>query len=69
MSDNENRDKIILFAKSAGMSENDFKDAIADIYAGIVDMELDGMPEAIHEQASIFPGHKLVMTCHREFLN
>lgn len=63
------REKLITYARQIGMTEETFNETIADMYAGIVDMRLDDLPDSTHEQTSIFPGHKLVITSRREFLN
>lgn len=68
-SDKENGDKIIHLAQSSGMSKEEFREAIAELYAGMIDMEMDDNPDLVFEQTSVFDGHKLVIECRREFLN
>lgn len=63
------RDQLIMAARQIGMTEDTFKDAIADIYAAMVDMELEKNPDKdLVEQISEFSDHKIVIQSRRESL-
>ena len=61
--------KLVEFAQSSGMTQQEFRDEIESNFAAIVDSQLDMISEGMVRQKTTFGGHVLIIECFREFLD
>ena len=62
-------EKLVEYARSVGMNEKSFRDAIERIYASMQDMDLDKNPGGLIQQITTFSGHRIIIESRRESLN
>lgn len=59
--------RIINYSRDIGMTEEEFKSEIEDIYACVIDMALDEYGCSKVEQITTFKDHKIIINCERVY--
>lgn len=59
--------RIVRYCADIGMTPDEFKDEIHNIYASMVDMDLEFSGCDSGEQITTFPDHEIIITFERRY--